>query len=66
MPSVEKRGEREDLEPLWQGVSSGDAACNYPATVHCPTCNGRFCDAHAEDKQWHSCIVPPGDLGGET
>ena len=24
MPSVEKRGEREDLEPLCQGVSPGD------------------------------------------
>lgn len=66
MPIVEKEGESEDLERLCQGVSPGDAACNYPATVHCPTCDGWFCDAHAEDEQWHSCMLPPpGDVGGE-
>jgi hypothetical protein len=40
---------------------------NYPATVHCPTCNGWFCDAHTEDEHWHSCMLPPpGDVGGEA
>jgi hypothetical protein len=59
--------EGEDLERTCQGVSPGDAVCNYPATVHCPTCDGWFCDAHAEDEQWHSCMLPPpGDVGGEA
>jgi len=41
VPMVEKEGERQNLERLCLGVSPGDAACNYPATVHCPTCDGR-------------------------
>jgi hypothetical protein len=67
VPTVEKESESEDLERLCQGVSPGDAACNCPATIHCATCNGWFCDAHAEDEQWHSCMLPPpGDVGGEA
>ena len=31
---VEKESESDDLERLCQGVTPGDAACNYPATVH--------------------------------
>ena len=29
-------GESEDLERTCQGVSPGDAVCNYPATVPLP------------------------------
>ena len=58
--------ESPDLERLCQGVSAGTAACMYPATVHCTTCLKWFCEAHAEDEQWHSCMVPPGDKGGEA
>jgi hypothetical protein len=66
VPIIEKDGESEDLERLGHGVSHGDV-CNYPATVHCPTCNGWFCDAHAEDERWHSCMLPPtGDVDGEA
>ena len=25
-----------------------------------------FCDAHAEGEEWHSCMLPPGDEGGEA
>ena len=45
-----------DLGRLCQGVSPNDEPCNYPATVHCPTCERWFCDAHAEDEAWHSCV----------
>jgi hypothetical protein len=48
--------EGPDLGRLCQGVSPNDEPCNYPATVHCPTCKRWFCDAHAEDKAWHSCV----------
>ncbi len=55
-----------DLERLCQGVSPGDEPCDYPATVHCPTCKRWFCDAHAEEAAWHSCVLEPGDEGGEA
>jgi len=64
-------GEKEDesdanLERSCQGVSPGYAACTYPASVHCTTCMRWFCDAHAEDAQWHPCVLQPGDEGGEA
>jgi hypothetical protein len=31
--------------------------CTYEATVHCPKCGRWFCDAHAEDGQWHRCAL---------
>jgi hypothetical protein len=67
-PMLEEFDETEgpDLERLCQGVSSSQEGCNYPATVHCPTCKRWFCDAHAEDEAWHSCVLEPGDEGGEA
>jgi hypothetical protein len=62
----EREQESADLERLCQGVSPGDGACTYPATVRCATCNRWFCDAHAEDEQWHPCMLRPGDEGGEA
>jgi len=56
----EKRDESADLERSCQGVSTGHDACTYPASVRCPTCSKWFCDAHAEDDQWHPCMPPPG------
>jgi hypothetical protein len=53
------------LERLCQGVSPSDEPCDYPVTVHCPICK-RFCDAHAEENAWHSCMIEPGDEGGEA
>jgi hypothetical protein len=61
----EKESESADLERLCQGISPGDTACTYPATVRCPTCEKWFCDAHAEDEQWHPCMLLRGDEGGE-
>ena len=62
----EKEDENADLERSCQGVSPADAACSYPATVRCAMCKRWFCDAHAEDEQWHSCMLRPGDEGGEA
>lgn len=58
--------ESADLERLCQGVSTNDEPCDFPASVRCPTCNRWFCDAHAEDEEWHSCMVGPGEEGGEA
>ena len=49
-----------------QGVSPNDEPCDYPATVPCATCSKWFCDAHAEDEEWHPCMLPPGEEGGEA
>ncbi len=58
-------GDGENLERLCQGVSPNDEPCDFPATVHCPTCGRWFCDAHAENEEWHSCTLAPGEEGGE-
>jgi hypothetical protein len=63
---VEKVEQSEDLERLCQGVSPNDAPCGYPATVHCATCGRWFCDAHAENEEWHSCALAPEEGGGEA
>ena len=62
----EKEAESVDLRLLCQGVSPNDEPCGYPATVHCPMCERWFCDAHAEDEEWHPCVLPPGEEGGEA
>jgi hypothetical protein len=68
MPMREELDESEapDLERLCQGVSPKDEPCDYPATVHCATCGRWFCDAHAENEEWHPCVLTPGDEGGEA
>jgi hypothetical protein len=68
VPMLEEFNEQEgpDLERLCQGVSPNDKPCGYPATVHCPSCKRWFCDAHAEDEDWHSCVREPQDEGGEA
>jgi len=55
-----------EVERLCQAVSPDDEPCDSPATVHCPKCGRWFCDAHAEDEEWHPCMLPPGDEGGEV
>ena len=64
MEEQEDRG--ADLERSCQGVSSGLEACTFPATIHCTPCGRWFCDAHAEDKEWHPCMQSLGDGGGEA
>jgi hypothetical protein len=58
--------EEEEVERLCQAVSPNDEPCDYPATVHCTKCGRWFCDAHAEDEEWHPCMLPSGDEGGEA
>ncbi len=65
VPMEEKETESADLERLCQGVSPNDEPCDYPATVHCSMCGRWFCDAHAENEEWHSCTLAPGEEGGE-
>jgi hypothetical protein len=55
-----------DLERPCQAESPTGEPCDYPATVHCPTCNRWFCYAHAAEEAWHSCVLDPGDEGGEA
>ncbi len=65
MSTEENSEDIADLERLCQGMSPDGELCDYPATVHCATCAKWFCDAHAEDDQWHACMLPPGEEGGE-
>jgi len=62
----EKEKQSEDLERLCQGVSPNDAPCGYRATVHCAACGRWFCDAHAENEEWHSCTLAHEEEGGEA
>jgi hypothetical protein len=57
----EKEAESNDLERLCQAVSPNDEPCDYPTTMHCAKCGRWFCDAHAEDEEWHPCMLPGGD-----
>jgi len=50
-----------DVERLCQAISPSDEPCDFPATVRCSKCGRWFCDAHAEDEEWHPCMLPPGD-----
>jgi len=56
----------DDVQRLCQAVSPSDEPCDYPATVHCAKCGRWFCDAHAEDEEWHQCMLRGGDEGGEA
>jgi hypothetical protein len=53
----EEEAASPDLERLCQGISADAGACTYPAIVRCPSCKKWFCDAHAEDEHWHSCML---------
>src|SRR5215472_6570052 len=54
------------LEPSCQAVSPNDEPCHHPATVRCTRCARRFCHNHADDHEWHSCALSPGEEGGEA
>ena len=51
---------------LCQGESPNNELCTNPATVHCATCDRWFCDIHAEDEEWHPCMLGPEEEGGEA
>jgi hypothetical protein len=52
-------------QPSCDAVSRLDEPCNVSAAVFCDKCERWFCSAHAQDDQWHTCILDPGDVGGE-
>ena len=66
MQEMEEKDKLEEVERSCQAVSPNDEPCDYPATVHCAKCGRWFCDAHAEDEEWHPCMLPLGDEGGEA
>jgi hypothetical protein len=43
-----------------------DEPCDSTASFHCGICGRWFCPAHAEDENWHTCFLEPGDEGGEA
>jgi hypothetical protein len=55
-----------DLEWSCQAVSPMDEPCDSAATFHCGICGRWFCAAHADDDSWHTCVLKPGDEGGEA
>jgi hypothetical protein len=58
--------EARDLEWTCQGVSPMADPCDSVATFHCGICGRRFCVVHAGDENWHTCVLEPGDEGGEA
>src|SRR6266436_747170 len=58
--------EARDLEWSCQAVSPMDEPCDSTASFHCGICGRWFCPAHAEDENWHTCFLEPGDEGGEA
>jgi hypothetical protein len=58
--------EARDLEWFCRAVSTMDEPCNSAATFHCGICGRWFCATHAGDDNWHTCVLAPGDEGGEA
>ena len=65
MPIDEIDTETDEPERVCEAVSPNDEPCDHPATVYCENCGRWFCDAHAEDEEWHPCMLSPGEEGGE-
>ncbi len=58
--------ETSELERMCEAASPDGEQCTQPATVHCTMCGKWFCDAHAEDKEWHSCMRAARGTGGQA
>jgi len=65
---LQQVNQTEARDPEWfcQAVSTMDEPCNSAATFHCGICGGWFCATHAGDDNWHTCVLAPGDEGGEA
>jgi hypothetical protein len=57
--------EEGQTQTACEAVSPLDEPCNEAASVFCDRCERWFCSAHAQDEEWHTCGVEPGDEGGE-
>jgi DNA-binding NarL/FixJ family response regulator len=58
--------ETSELERMCEAASPEGEQCTQPVTVHCTMCGKWFCDAHAEDKKWHSCMQAARGTGGQA
>lgn len=58
--------EARDLKWSCQAVSPMDEPCDSAATFRCSVCGRWFCAVHASDEGWHTCVLEPGDEGGEA
>jgi hypothetical protein len=54
----------EQTQTACEAVSPLDEPCNEAATFFCDNCGRWFCVAHAEDEEWHTCGIEPGEEGG--
>jgi hypothetical protein len=66
MPEESKHSEKSGLAWTCQGVSPLGEPCDSAASLHCDICGRSFCAVHAEDEAWHTCVLGPGDEGGEA
>jgi hypothetical protein len=57
--------ESRDLEWTCQAVSPTDDPCDALASYQCGVCGKWYCAIHAENEMYHSCVLEPGDVGGE-
>jgi hypothetical protein len=57
--------EARDLEWSCQSVSFMDEPCECAETFHCGICGQWFCAVHVDDETWHTCVLEPGEEGGE-
>jgi hypothetical protein len=60
------QGEARDRDWSCQAISSMEEPCDSPATFHCGICGRWFCAVDADDSTRHTCILEPGDEGGEA
>jgi hypothetical protein len=64
-PQPARENPDQQPKPSCEAISHLDEPCNESAVVLCDKCDRWFCAAHAQDDQWHPCMLPPGDEGGE-
>jgi hypothetical protein len=64
-PQPAKEKSHEGPAPTCQAQSHLDEPCDAPASTCCEKCGQWYCATHAEDDEWHACVLEEGDIGGE-
>jgi predicted HD phosphohydrolase len=64
-PQPAKEQSTEGLRPACQAQSHLDEPCGARAITRCEKCGQWYCATHAEDDEWHACVLGEGDIGGE-